>query len=93
MTVHGQRLLSNSSMMCVPPSEYMAPPYEYVESSSDTNDTEEEENHNTWNTLLEILTMPGSSPAIQQGLFDWELCRVALSCHFALDVLCMSMEW
>ena len=45
MTVHGQRLLSNSSFVCVPPYEYVAPPYEYVESSSDTSDTEEEENH------------------------------------------------
>ena len=55
--------------MCVPPHKYMAPPNEYVESSSDTSDSEEEEvNHNTWNMLLEILMMSGSSPAIQQGL-------------------------
>ena len=37
--------------------------------------------------------MPGSSPAAQQSLQDWEVCRVALSCHFALDILYMSMEW
>ena len=30
--------------------------------------------------------MPGFSPATQQGLYDWELCRAALSCHFALDI-------
>ena len=39
------------------------------------------------------LTMPGSSPAIQQSLQDWDVCRVALSCHVALDTLYMSMEW
>ena len=40
--------------MCVPPYEYMAPPHEYVESSSDTRDTEVEESHNSW----KVLTMP-----------------------------------
>ena len=83
-------------MMCVPPYEYMVPAYEYeeyAEKSSDTGDTEEEENHNTRNALLEALTMPGSSPAMQHSLQDWEVCRVALSCHFALDILHMSMEW
>ena len=69
-------------MMCVPPYEYMAPPYEYVENSRDTSDSQEEENHNTWNMLLKI----------QQGRHDWELCRVALSFHFALDTNCKSME-
>ena len=29
--IHQQRVLSHSSMMCVLPCEYMAPPYEYVE--------------------------------------------------------------
>ena len=42
---------------------------------------DEEENLNTWNALLELLTMPGSSPAIQQNLQGWEVCRVAVSCH------------
>ena len=37
---------------------------------------QEEENHNTWNALLEALTMPGSSQAIQKSLRDWEVCRV-----------------
>ena len=46
----------------------------------------------TWH-LLEELTMPCSSPAVQQSLQDWEVCRVALSRHFALDILYMSMEW
>ena len=32
--------------------------------------------------------MPESSPTIQQGLEDGELCRAALSCHVSLDVMC-----
>ena len=59
---------------------------EYVECSSDTGTTEVEEYHNTWNALLEVLTMLGSISAIHQTMHDWELCRLALSCHFALDI-------
>ena len=75
----------------------MAPafePEEYVENGNNTDHAEErEENHNTWNAPLEALTMPGSSPVIQQSLQDWEVCRVALSCHFAWGFLYTSMEW
>ena len=59
--------------MCGPPCVYVAPAYayvenaEYAENSSETSDTDEDEHHNTWNALLEVLTMPGSSPAIQQS--------------------------
>ena len=67
-------------------------PCEYKGSGSGTSDSEEEEHHNTWNMLLELLTLPGSIPAMQRGTYDWELCRVALSCHFALDVMHMAME-
>ena len=87
------------AVMCGPPYVYMVPAYEYVEyaefaeNSSDTSDTDEDENHNTWNALLEVLTMPGSSSAIQQSLQDWGVCRVALSCHFALHILYMPMKW
>ena len=92
MTIHQQRFSSNSSTMCGLPHEYMVPPYEYgdhVENSIETSDTNEDENHKTWNALLEVLTMPGCSPAIQQSLQDWEVRRVALSCLFALDILYM----
>ena len=60
--------------MCGPPHAYMEPPYEHEEhgaDSSDTSDTDKDENHNTRNALLEALTMPGTSPAIQQSLEDW----------------------
>ena len=95
MTIHQQHVPSNCSKIRGPSYAYMVRSYEHEEygvGSSDTGDTEEE-HHNTWNALLEALTMPGSSPAIQQSLQDWEVCRVALSCHFELDILYMSMEW
>ena len=92
-------LVSKRGMMCGIPYDYTAPAHEYVanaayaENNSETSGTDEGENLNTWNELLELSTMPGSSPAIQQCLHDWEVCRVALSCHFSLDILCLSMEW
>ena len=42
-----------------------------------------------WNVMLELFTLWEISPRLQQGLEDWELCRVALTCHFALDVFCV----
>ena len=42
--------------------------------------------------MLELFTLQGSSPKIQQCLNDEELCRTALTCHFALDVVYMSGE-
>ena len=43
-------------------------------SSSGTGGSDEEEHHNTWDMLVE------------RGIYDLELCMVALSCHVALDV-------
>ena len=84
--------------MCGPPCVHVAPAYAYVEyaeypeNSSETSDTDEDENRNTWNAWLEVLTMSGSSPALHQSLQDWEVCRVALSCHFAPDTPHVSVE-
>ena len=47
----------------------------------------EEEQHNAWNHLLELFTLQGSSPKIQQSLKEEELCKTALTCSFALDVI------
>ena len=80
--------ISKHSMICGTPYVYMTLVDEYAAyaafagNSSETSDTDDDENLNTWNALLELLTMPGSCPAIQQSLHDWEVCRVALSCHF-----------
>ena len=66
--------ISKRSMMCGISYACTAPEYEYeayaasTDNSSETTDTDEDENLNTWNALLELLTMPGSSPAIQQSL-------------------------
>ena len=56
------------------------------ENSSD----EYEEEHNTWNRGL---ALQGSSPRIQQCLKEEEVYKTALTCHFALDVIYISMGW
>ena len=57
--------------------------------SSDGSDEEDSEQSNMWNVVLKLFTLWEISPRLQQGLEDWEMCRVALTCHFALDVFCV----
>ena len=57
--------------------------------SSDGSDEEDSEQPNMWNVMLELFTLWEISPRLQQALEDWEMCRVALTCHFALDVFCV----
>ena len=55
-------------------------------SGSEMSD-DEEAPYDIWNKKLELFTLQGSSPVLQYDWEDWEICRVALSCHFALDVI------
>ena len=48
---------------------------------------DEKAQYNIWNKMLELFTLQGSSPVLQYDLEDWEICKAALSCHFALDVI------
>ena len=68
-----------------PRSDDVPPPWE----DSDEN----EEGHNAWNRGLGFFTLQDSCPKIQQCLKEEEVCKAALTCHFALDVSDMSMEW
>ena len=80
-------------MMCFPAHQCMAPPHEYMASSSDTRDSEEEENHNTWNMLLDLLTLPGSSPEIQQGLTRLGVMQGGIVMPLRVGRYIWSMEW
>ena len=72
--------MSNSSMCDIPPHD------------GSVSGSSEEEQHNVWNQILELFTLQGSSP-VPQRCRQEEVCRVAVSCHFALDSIYMSMEW
>ena len=52
-----------------------------------SEDEDEEAQYNIWNKMLELFTQHGDCPVLQYQLEDWETCRVALSCHFALDIV------
>ena len=47
---------------------------------------------NVGNDALHIIGLHGSSDTISLFLQDWEVAKVALSCHIALDMLCQEMH-
>ena len=46
---------------------------------------------NVNNEALHVIGLHGSGDKISLFLQDWELVKVALSCHMAVDVLCQEM--
>ena len=46
---------------------------------------------NVNNEALHVIGLHGSGDKISLFLLDWELAKVALSCHMALDMLCQEM--
>ena len=44
--------------------------------------------HNMWNPLLELLILEQTSGVIVLYIEEIEFAQIALSCHFALDLLC-----
>ena len=83
-TVFAQHENSLSSQallgMCLPPSCNVSGV------GSEMSDDEEAQ-YNLWHKNAGTLHIPGSCPALPFDLEDWEICRVDLSCHFALDVI------
>ena len=55
-------------------------------------DTEVYEEHNVGNLSLEVVEQGWSGWLINLCLEDWELARVAVSCHLALDFLCQKLQ-
>ena len=46
---------------------------------------------NASNDALYVVGLRGSGDKISLCLQDWEMAKVALSCHMALDMLCQEM--
>ena len=44
--------------------------------------------HNMWNPLLELLFLEQANGLFASYLVEIDLAMIALSCHFALDLLC-----
>ena len=47
---------------------------------------------NVCNEALHVIGLYGPGGKVSLFLKDWELARVALSCHMALDMLCQEMH-
>ena len=54
-------------------------------SSSESNEYHE---HNMWNPILELLCHAHIGVCMEAYLDEVDMGRIALSCHFTLDVLC-----
>ena len=48
--------------------------------------------HNVWNPVLEMLFLEQVSGIFASCLVKIDLVKIALSCHFALDLLCYKEE-
>ena len=52
---------------------------------------DDEEDHNTWNVFLDLVTSLDLGARIQLSLADEKMGRVGLSCHCAMDCLCAEL--
>ena len=48
--------------------------------------------HNMWNPLLELLFLEQTNGFVASYLVEIDVAKIALSCHFALDLLCCKEE-
>ena len=61
-------------------------------STSETSCGGEEYEHNNERPAIEVIGQDWSSEVVALFLEDWELGRVALTCHMAMDLLCQEMR-
>ena len=52
---------------------------------------DDEEDHNTWDVFLNLITSFDFGSRVQSSLEDDELCRVGPSCHYAMNCLCAEL--
>ena len=58
------------------------------------DESEASEDHQTVNVSSEalyVIGLHGSGDRVSRNLQDWEVAKVALSCHIALDMLCQEL--
>ena len=60
------------------------------ENGSSVSSSSSDEN-NVGNDALFVIGLHGSGDTIALFLQDWEVAKVALSCHIALDMLCQEL--
>ena len=53
--------------------------------------SEDDQTDNVSNEALYVIGLHGSADKVSDYLQDWEVAKVALSCHIALDMLCQEL--
>ena len=61
-------------------------------SASTSSSIDDYSEHNLWNPLLELLFLKHVNGIVDSYLMNLDPTKIALSCHFALDVLCYKEE-
>ena len=61
-------------------------------SASTASSIDDYSEHNMWIPLLELLFLKHVNGIVDSYLVDLDLVKIALSCHFALDLLCFQEE-
>ena len=61
-------------------------------SASSVSNIDDYSEHNMWNPLLELLFLEHVNGIVGSYLVDLHLAKIALSCHFALDLRCYKVE-
>ena len=61
-------------------------------SASTASSIDDSSEHNMWNPLLELLFLKHANGIVDSYLVDLDLAKIALSCHFVLDLLCYMEE-
>ena len=61
-------------------------------SESTASSIDDYSEHNMWNLLLELLFLEHLNGIVDSYLVDFDLVKIALSCHFALDLRCYKEE-
>ena len=64
----------------------------YSSSASTVPSIDDYFEHNMWNPLLELLFLEQVNGTFVSYLVEIDLAKIALSCHFALDLLCYKEE-
>ena len=57
-------------------------------STSTVASIDDSSEHNMWNPLLEVLFVEQANDIFASYLVEIDVAKIALSCHFALDLLC-----
>ena len=89
---HASHLLS-AFCLCFAGSLFSQQVIDRLSSSASTvSSIDNSSEHNAWNPLLDLVFLKHVSGIVDSYLGDFDLAKIAFSCHFAIDLLCDKEE-